>query len=268
MAISALLDQPELAPFFQSRLINDGVGIFCATEEALPPDLPRRWGRSYATFVKGKVEKAADSTSIKVNRATEATGLYKRERAGKLILDFTWQRKLLYKPFVDDSQRTATFRKSEGTWKLDAIDLARIHPTNSALRVGSFGLSVDGKTPRRFLASDMLPVAELPLVHPGAAGRLEVQLSFEGESTDPGFHAFLTVPPMAARWLMKDDGKDGDVKAKDGVYTARFSFPEQPGLRHLVVEAIAARTLADPTMTNYDAAQWGIPYRVLEGEAR
>lgn len=267
-AIVELLGDSAIAAHFPSRLINDGVGIFSMTDEVPLPTLPRRWGRSYAQSVQGIEAKPADSMSLSVSSATEAKGAYQHARAGKLVLDYTWQKKLLSKPFVENTQRTALFRKVKGIWTLESVSVSQVKPETSELRAGDIALSIGGQPIRRFKSDAMLAVGDLPVALPDQDGRIEIQLSSEAESTDPTFHAFLHVPPMTQRLLLRDDGQLGDVKANDGVYTTRFNFPSQPGLRYLVIDAIAGKTFADPAMTNYDAIQWGVPYRVQGGEAR
>ena len=267
-AISALLAGPDVQPFFQSRLINDGVGIYGGRAEVLPLGLPRRWGRSYAMALQGEEKSIAESISIQFVSETEAMGLFKRSRGGKLVLDYTWQRQLLSKPFVETRLRTARFRKSAGTWFLSDVNLERIQPDGSKLKAGQFTLSVDGQSARRFQHGDWLAVADLPRVSPNSWGRVEVELSYTEGAGDQSLYAFLYVPPSGDRLSLRDDGLHGDKKARDGVYTAEFVFPSQPGLGHLVIDAVAGKTFVDPAMTNYDATQWGIPYRVEGGEAR
>jgi hypothetical protein len=267
-AISALLGTQDVAPFFQSRLINDGVGIFSMGSEVLPAGFPRRWGRSYAFGVQSGEPPLAESISLQFNSETEATGLYQQARGGKLVLDYTWQRKLLSKPFVETTLRTARFRKSGGSWRLSDVNLARIQPEGSAFKAGTFTLTVEGESPYRFQQDSWLELVELPRGKRDQWARLEVELSYSGESGEPAFYAFLSVPPVRDRLRLRDDGQGGDQKARDGVYSATFMLPGDLGLQHLVVDAIAGKTFADPAMTNYEATQWGIPYRVEGGEAR
>jgi hypothetical protein len=267
-AIMALVDHQELAVHFQSRLINDGVGIFSATEQVLPALLPRRWGRSYTRSTQGVEERPSDAVSLSLTGLADAEGIFQMPRPGKLVLDYTWQRKLLAKPFVETLSRRARFRKSSGTWQLASVTPTRARPEASGLRVGEFALIVDGQSPRRFKEDDFLSIEDLPKVLPDQKGRIEAQLSYVGAATQPAFYAFLHVPPTTQRLILRDDGLFGDVRANDGVYTAPFSFPSEPGLKHLVIDAVAGKTFADPAMTNYDSTQWGIPYRVQGGEAR
>ncbi len=267
-AISSVLGESEVAPLFPSRLINDGVGIFSAGTEVLPSGFPRRWGRSYSFTVQGKETSIPESTSLQFTSATEATGLFKQDRAGKLVLDYTWQRNLLSKPFVETAQRKAHFRKTAGTWRLTDVNLVKIQPEGSAFKAGTIVLTVDGQPPRRFLPDGWIAIDDLPRVKADQWASLEVELSFEGATTDPAFYAFLSVPPMRDRLRLRDDGLGEDRQARDGVYTAHFRFGGEAGLRHLVIDAIAGKTFADPAMTNYDGTQWGIPYRVEGGEGR
>ncbi|MNR80399.1 hypothetical protein D3C72_111220 [compost metagenome] len=267
-AITALLSDADVQPFFQSRLINDGVGIFGGGADVVPSGMPRRWGRSYATTVQAEEMAIAQSTSIQFASETEASGLYKRSRGGKLVLDYTWQRQLLSKPFVETTLRTARFRKSGGAWNLTDVNLSRIQPEDSKLKAGLFALSADGQAVRRFHPGDWLSVADLPRARPGSRALIEVELSHAEGSGDQALYAFLYVPPSGDRLRLRDDGLHGDKKARDGVFSAEFLFPSQPGLGHLVIDAIAGKTFVDPATTNYDATQWGIPYRVEGGEAR
>jgi hypothetical protein len=267
-AISSVLGEPGVAPLFPSRLINDGVGIFSAGTEVLPSGFPRRWGRSYAFTVQAKETSIAEATSLSFVSATEATGLFKQDRAGKLVLDYTWQRNLLSKPFVESSQRKARFQKFAESWRLTDVNLVRIQPEGSAFKAGTFVLTVDGQPARRFQPNDWVAIDDLPRVKDDQLARLEVELTYEGATTDPAFYAFLSVPPMRDRLRLRDDGLGADRQARDGVYTAQFRFGGEPGLRHLVIDAIAGKTFADPAMTNYDGTQWGIPYRAEGGEGR
>ncbi len=268
LAITALLGTQDVAPFFQSRLINDGVGIFSAGSEVVPVGFPRRWGRSYAFDVQGAEPSIADATSLQFISDSEATGRYRQARGGKLLLDYTWQRKLLSKPFVETAQRLARFRKSGGTWRLSDVNITRIQPEGSTLKAGTFILAVEGESPHRYQEDSWIEVTELPRGKRNQWARLEVELSYGGAAGDPAFYAFLSVPPMRDRLRLRDDGQGGDQKARDGVYSASFMLPGELGLSHLVVDAIAGKTFADPAMTNYEATQWGIPYRVEGGEAR
>lgn len=267
-AIAALLSQQDVQPFFQSRLINDGVGIFSGGAEVVPTAMPRRWGRSYAMTVQSEEKAVAEATSIQFASATEATGLFKQSRAGKMVLEYTWQRKLVSKPFVETTLRTARFRKVDGAWSLSDVNLARIQPEDSAIKSGTFTLTVDGQASRRFQQGDWLALSDLPSARPGSWGRIEVELSYAPQAGDQAIYAFLYVPPSGDRLRLRDDGLHGDKKARDGVYSAEFVFPGQLGSGHLVIDAIAGQTFADPAITNYEATQWGIPYRVEGGEAR
>lgn len=267
-AISSLLQQDAVQPLFPSRLINDGVGIFSGGAEATPAGLPRRWGRSYAMTVQSNEQAIAQATSIQFSSESEATGLFKQSRGGKLVLDFTWQRKLVSKPFVESVLRTARFSKSAEGWRLTDVNLLRIQPENSKVKAGTFTLTIDGQSARRFQQGDWLSLGNLPTARPYSWAELEVELTLDGASGDEVLYAFLYVPPSGDRLRLRDDGLGADKRARDGIYSAGFALPSQTGLGHLVVDAIAGKTLADPAMTNYDATQWGIPYRVEGGEAR
>lgn len=266
-AIAGLLGKPEVEPYFQSRLINDGVGIFSFSDEAPADDLPRRWGRSYATNLSNSEKAAAEVTKLQFNGSQDAVGTYEHARGGKLVLEYPWQRKMLSKPFVETAIRSARFRKLDGAWRLSDLSLIRIRPEGSKFRAGAFALKLDGQPPLRFKEEDWLPLDELPVVEAWQQGRLEVQLAYEATS-DSGFYAFLSVPPMTERLRLRDDGHGGDAVPGDGIYTVEFQFPGQAGVKHLVIEAISSKTFADPAMNHYDATQWGIPYRVRGGEAR
>ena len=267
-AIASLLDAQEAAPFFQSRLINDGVGIFSMESEVLPSGMPRRWGRSYAFAVQNEAPTVSKRSVVEFNKPMEAVVLYKQSVGGKLVLDYTWQRKLLSKPFVETSLRTARFRKSSDGWRLTDVNVARIHPEASGFKAGAITLSLEGEPVQRLRQDDWISLEDMPRGRAERWGRLEMELSLSGESADPAFYAFLSVPPMRDRVRLRDDGQGADRKARDGVYSAEFMLPSEPGIRHLVIDAIASKTFADPAMTNYEATQWGIPYRVEGGEAR
>lgn len=265
-AIAALLDAQESAPFFQSRLINDGVGIFSL--ESAPAGLPRRWGRSYLYGVQGQPNPVSPYAAITFNHADEAIVLYKQPVAGKLVLDYPWQRTLLSKPFVETSLRTARIRKEGDAWRLTDVNLAQVKPDGVEFKLGTVTLKLDGGPSRRFKVEDYLSLDDLPQGKPETWGRLEVEISYPGSDRDPAFYAFLSVPPSRDRLILRDDGRGSDVTAGDGIYSAAFILPSEPGLRHLVIDVIAAKTFADPATTNYEATQWGIPYRVQGGEAR
>lgn len=268
-AIADLLDAGKLDSFFQPRLINDGVGIFSLDSPTMGPDFPRRWGRSYAFAVQSTEAALSESVSLGFFGPTEAVGRYQRPIGGKLVLDYTWQRKLLAKPFVETSERSARFTKAGGSWHLSHIGLARIRPENSGLKAGGITLMVDGQPPLTFHEDDWLEVEDLPRVAPLQRGRIEVALSYAGQADSPAFYAFLLVPPMRDRLRLRDDGLGADRKKGDGIYTSpEFSFESRAGVNHLVIDAIAGGTFRDPAMNNYDATQWGIPYRVEGGEGR
>lgn len=249
-AILSRLEASDLKPFFPTRLINDGIGIFALSPDAAVSGLPRRWGRSYSRSVQASNGTSSYTLSL---TASTATGQYRSTSSGLLVMDFPWSRRLLSKRFQEQLTRSFRLEKLGTEWTMVGLEPAIVTAGSNAgiksvkaIASGSVVLELDASSS---VVPEAIPTLEAAQI-----------VSIEARVPRSDLLVYAQAPPKSDRISL--------VAGSDGIFRGTVSVPAQPGVQHLVIEAMTADTFTQVSSDKYDVTQWGIPYRVRGGEAQ
>ncbi len=132
-------------------------------------------------------------------------------------------------------QREAAFelitikRPKEGVWKL----ISGVDPDNLVIADSSLAIDVTGISDNQGATSDI--IVQTRILN---SGRLVVDQSFLETVSVTVLH--FENDELRQQWTVYDDGKNGDEKPGDGIFTLRLDKPLSPGAHHFTVIADAA----------------------------